>query len=78
MVRKSVWFKEGPVYECLVYPLNYRGDFVLTWPFLGKKVSGLRRVQFMSVRFIEEKLIRKTFWPNKIFKTVRLMEVSGL
>ena len=42
--RKSVRFKEGPVYECPVY----RGK------------------------------VNKKNWPNKIFKTVQLREVSGL
>ena len=53
-------------------------NLYLDGQFSAEKVSGLRRVRFMSVRFIEGKLIRIAFWPNKIFKTVRFKEVSGL
>lgn len=59
----------------------YRGNFVLIWPFSGQKVSGLRKVWFISVRFIKEKLkklMRKAFWSNKILDTLRLRELSSL
>ena len=63
--------------ECPVY----RGDFVLKWPFFGRKSVRFKEGPVYECPVYRGKVNKKTFWPNKIFKNVRLREVyrvSGL